>query len=1109
MKEMKSIALELHRRLSACCFVDRARLVLLVCLAGLGLVQADQVQTLVAPVALRCEDRVNPLGIDAAKPGLSWNIKVLDPMSDIRGVKQTAYQILVASSEELLKKNEGDLWDSGKVSCDQSLYVDYAGKPLASRMRCWWKVRVWTTSGSSWSKPAFWSMGLLEPGDWSAQWITASRWHMPPDVRPPGLVVAPGGWADVDLGASFPIDSIKLYFTNPQKIPKRFKIIGADDMQFTHSQILVDQSAEDYQPIGAGPQEFAVQGARFRHIRLWIPGTPAQQEALTRQLQIFPPTPPPPQVEVRQMEVLSNGRNVALMRPTREFGTAWSHGHAVFLVDGMPSHGEGDECPPDACPTPAAPLLRKAFTVEKSVERATLYVAALGMADVTLNSQPVTDAVLGPSFTDYTKRVVYLTHEVTSLLTHGENVIGVTLGNGFFSTPRRGYGERHNGHGPPRVLIQTEVEYTDGTRQTIHSDETWKWTRSEITYNDTFHGYIEDRQLAKPGWQYPRYDDSEWLPAATSGSLGGKLVAPMGPPIRVTGELAPDRVEGHRAFFNNMSVGWPQIQVHGKAGQTITILGRPTDNDVPRLTFVLAEDGPTVLQPRFMYLSGPLALEVDGLAEPLVADAVRIRIAHADQKRTGSFDSSNPFLNQIAEHLLRTHLNYIGDQPMDPMREKQGWTQDVQSMFETAVYLTDMTGIYRKWWWDFADGQDESGYLGSILPLVGRQDNCLNSPWWSGVVVSLPWHYYQYYGDRRILAEGYDSMRRYVDFLGKLASGPAPGWNDYPYLDRGNPESSEAQEGLLHWLGAGDWFNPFGGMNNAVPAPLMNMPAWCYYASIVSDTAVLLGKKEDAAHYAAIAEEIKKRFNAEYLDLKTGLYGEQEGSQTAQVLPLALNMVPPVQRGLTYQRLLDAIHARNDHLGTGFVGLPWLIRTLIDQRETALANKIVNQQGYPGWKTLMHHGVFTETWGGGGAQMPSCGGAIGMWLYQSVLGIRPDPAGPGFKRFILAPQPDPATGLTWARGSYDSAHGRIVSHWTMEGTRMTMEVAIPPNTTATVYVPVMLKPGESGSAIRNSVVTESGRPAADAPGVTFLRMDRGAAVFEVGSGSYKFDSKLE
>jgi alpha-L-rhamnosidase len=896
------------------------------------------------------------------------------------------------------------------------------------------------------------------------------------------LVVSAGGWADVDLGASFSVDAINLYFANPNSAPTRFLIEAADEPQFYQPQILVDRTAEDFQPTGTGAQVFPVNQTMARHIRLWITGVRGKGKAL-----------------VRQMEVMSGGRNVALMRPTREYGTDWNHGHAVFLVDGMPSARDGNECPPEACPTTAAPLLRKQFTIRKTVRHATLYVAALGMAEVTLNGRPVTDAVLGPPFTDYTKRVVYLTHDITSLLANGENVIGATLGNGFFSTPMRGFGERHGGHGPPRVLLQTEIEYADGTRQTINSDDSWKWSRSEIVDDDTFAAYTEDRRLAKPGWDRPGYDDSMWQPVAISTSLGGKLVSPIGPPIRVVGELAPSRVASNHVYFKVLSAGWPRVKVNGHAGQTITILGHAPGYKAPPLTFSLATNGPAVLEPRFMYLSGPLEIEVQGLSEPLTPDAVTIQLVHADLKMAGTFASSRPFLNKIYDALLQTHLNYDGDQPMDPMREKQGWTQDMQGMFETAAYLTDVAGVYRKWWWDFADGQDESGYLGSVLPLVGRQVYDWNSPWWSGVVVLLPWQHYQYYGDRRMLAESYDTMRRYVDFLGKLAaSGSGRGWDDYPYLSGGNTNSPEAKAGILSWMGAGDWQNPYGG-KDAVPAPLMDMPAWYHFATVVRDAAALLGKQADAAKYAAIAEGVKNRFNAKYLNYETGLYGSQTNSQTAQVLPLALDVVPDAQRELTYQRLLAAIHAHKDHLGTGFVGLPFLLSTLTDHRETALANKIVNQQDYPGWNTLIHDGVLAEGWNGGGAQMPSCGGAIGMWLYQSVLGIRPDPAGPGFKKFILAPQPDPATGLISARGSYDSCHGRIISDWTGENGRFTLHAVIPANTTATVYVPAKDADG----------VTESGKPAAKAEGVKFLRMEGGAAVYSVGSGSYRFQSSLD
>jgi hypothetical protein len=673
------------------------------------------------------------------------------------------------------------------------------------------------------------------------------------------------------------------------------------------------------------------------------------------------------------------------------------------------------------------------------------------------------------------------------------------LGNGFFSPPKGGYGQRYSGHGPARALIQAEIEYADGSHQIIPSDETWKWARSEIVHNDTWVAYTEDRRQAKPGWDRPGYDDQGWQQVAVTQGLGGKLVSPMGPPIRVVGELKPDRVEGNRAFFNVLTAGWPRVHVNGHAGQTITVIGHVPKYKNPPFTFALAMDGPTVLEPRFMHLSGPLEVEVKGLSEPLSPDAVTIQLVHADLKVAGTFSCSNPFLNQIYETLLRTHLNYIGDQPMDPMREKQGWTQDAMNMFETAACITDATGLYRKWWWDFADGQDESGYLGSIAPLVGRQAYDWNSPWWSGAVVLLPWQYYQYYGDRRMLAENYDSMRRYVDFLEKLtASGSVRSWDAYPYLNGGNTNSPEAREGILSWMGAGDWMNPYGS-KDAVPAPLLCMPAWYHYATIVSQTATLLGKKADADNYVAIAEGVKNRFNQKFLNRETGLYGTQVDNQTAQVLPLALDVVPGTHRELTYQRLIDAIHARKDHVGTGFVGLPFLLSTLTVHRETALANKIVNQQDYPGWNTMMRHGVLFETWNGGAAQMPSCGGSIGMWLYQSVLGIRPDPSGSGFKKFILAPQPDTATGLTSAQGSYDSMHGRIVSNWTCENGKFILNAVIPVNTTATVFVPV----GEDAAG-----VTESGHPANKAKGVKFLRMERNAAVYAVSSGTYRFQSFL-
>ncbi len=1039
--------------------------------------------------SLQCDYAQNPVGIDDVRPGLSWIVT-----SSERGDRQTAYQVLVSSSPEMLAANQGDLWDSGKVMSGQSIYIPYAGKSLPSRTRCFWKVLVWDKKGvpSTWSEPGSWTMGLLKPEDWRGRWITASKWFMPPAFRPKGLELGPkGGWADVDLGAPLPIDSINLYPGNPGDFPARFTVEGADNLQFLNPTTLVDQSGQDYVLNGNGAQQFPVSGT-YRFIRLVIPASSGKKGFV-----------------VRQMEVLSGGRNVALMKYAQERGTSWDHGHAVFLFDGMPSQNEGATCPPDACPTPAAPSLRKSFSIGKSIARATLYCAALGMADVTLNGKKVGDEVLGPPFSDYSKRVIYTTHDITALLQPGDNVLGVTLGNGFFSTPglgsgdhSSGDGEHNGGDGPPRVLLQAEIEFSDGSRQIVGTDESWKWARSEITFNDIWRGYSEDRRLAQAGWDGTGFDDSSWQAVGLGTPPAGRLVAPMAPPIRVLDEVKASNIAGNRAHFDVESSGWPRVAVSGHAGQTITISGSGNGFKLPKLSFTLAKDGPAVLEPRFVFFSGPTDLQVDGLKEPLAADSVSFVHANADLKPAGAFTCSNDYLNTLYQITLRTHRNYNFDNPLDPSREKQAWTQDAQNMFDTAAYLTDVRGLYQRWWWDMADNQDGQGVLGVVIPLVHRQDNDWNSPWWSGVIVYVPWEHYQYYGDRRLLEEAYEPMCRYVDFLGRMADAGYDAdtgnhWGDYPYLTE-NLNPAVARDKMLIWNGAGDWYNPYApGSQHAVPTPMTTMPAWYDYATIVSRTATLLGKTDDAAKYAAVAQGVMDRFNAKFLHLATGLYGDHADSQTAQVLPLAVGMVPADQIPLTYQRLLDAIHARKDHVGTGFVALPWLLQTLATHRESALANAMINQKDYPSWNTLIKAGVLMETWNGGGAQMPSCGGPVGAWLFQSVLGIQPDADGPGFKKFILAPQPDPATGLTSAQGYYDCPYGRIGSEWKCDNGQFTLHASIPVNAQATVWIPT----SDPGS------VLESGQPAAHAPGVQFLRSEGNAAVYEVESGTYDFTAK--
>ncbi len=1025
---------------------------------------------------LSCNYEKEPICIDDTHPRLSWQI-----ISSRRGAMQTAYHLLVASSVNNLLQNKGDIWDSAKKHCGQNRYVPYGGKPLLSGRAYYWKVRLWDEKGnaSAWSETATWRMGLLHPSDWKSHWITASKWFTPPEFRPKGFQLGvKGGWADVDLGKSMPIEMIKLFPGDSASFPLRFKVLGSNEFNFVHHQVLTDQSSQDYQLKTIGEQVFRLKPAKYRFIRLQVLGNNKKMTT------------------VKQMEVFSTGKNVALMKFTREYGTGWEHGHAPFLVDGMPSQNDGDICPPDACPSVAAPMFRKTFQAPKKIKEAILYFAALGMADITINGKKVGDEVLGPPFTDYSKRIMYATYNITGLLNKGENVIGAVLGNGFFSTPSLGFGQRQNGDGPPRLMLQAQLKYEDGSQQTIVTDGTWKWLRSEITFNDVWTGYAEDRRLQKTAWDKPQYNDADWFSVKDIQGLPGKLVARSGPPNRINGIIKPIKVHDDHAYFETASVGWPLLKVNGKAGQQITITGSGPGYNMAKLTFILAKDGLALLSPRFIIQPGPTDIKVEGLKEPLRVEDISIQYINADLKDAGSFTCSNPYLNNLFEVAMRSHRNYINDFPADPNREKQGWTQDVQNMFNTAAYFTDVRDLYWRWWNDMADNQDDQGYLGSVVPMVNRQVYDWNSPWWSGMIVFLPWEHYQYYGNRQILEKGYNAMRRYVDFLGRIAeTGEGKNWDDYTYFAQ-NLDTVAAKEKMIIWNGAGDWNNPYTKTQHAVPTPMTTMPAWYNFAKIVSKTAGLLGNKQDALKYAAIANDVKNRFNKKYFNPQTGLYGDSTNSQTGQVLPLALGMVPDHKSDLTYQRLVDAIHLRSDHIGTGFVSINYLLQTLANHHESVLANKMINKKDYPSWNTLTKVGVFQEDWHGSGAQMPSCGGAVGAWLFQSVLGIQPDPDYPGFKKFILCPQPDSATELLAAKGYYDSGYGRISIDWKCEGHKFIADIAIPANTETRLDMP----------ADDTTSITESGLLINNSATIKLIGFKNGVASYRVKSGKYHFET---
>ena len=1050
-------------------------LVTLLCLLFGGTLWAAEAPPC-AVTHLRCECRENPLGIDTPRPRFSWWLQ-----DARRGGKQTAYQVVVAAGAETLAGDRGDMWDSGKVASSQSAYVTYDGASLLSAARYWWKVRVWDAFGaaSPWSAAATWTMGLLAPEDWGA-----AQWIGPRAGRPAGMgeggelgyhaAVADGPdvikWVQVDLRKSVNIDEVRLHPLEHAGVkgfgfPIRFSIGVAEEPAFAAGRMLADHTAADVSNPGRTVQAFPGRGVAGRYVRvtavkLW------QRPAGDRKFCFG----------LAELEVFAGGKNLAAKAPIQfkdsEEGWGWG---ACGLTDGKglvpgaasPEKPDFEDTPED--PGFAAILMRRELEIDRPVRRATAFLCGLGWSELYVDGSKVSDAVISPAFSSYTRSVNYVTHDLTAQLKPGRHALGVLLGNGWLNTPTVGHQGVHTRKAwsaYPKLLLAVQVEYADGATARFVSDEHWKWATGEITHNDGWCGEDVDRRRARPGWSKAGCDEARWRPVTTVPAPGGRLMAQQVPPIRVCETILPASVQGQDGTYTftlpNVSSGWPRLKTRGPPGHAVTILWGGNKG-----TFTLNGAGDEVYEPSFIYETVH-QVTVKGLTHAPEPDTLVGQAVHTQLPRAGDFSCSNPDINRLMDAARRTQENYVYDFPQDPTREKTGWTQDVENMLETAVYLHDAAGTYRNWFKDFREAQRADGYVPSCAPGEIDYDGLgLNGPWWGGMMVWGPWHHYLYYGDRAVLAENYPAMKRLVDYLTKRSDA----------------------EGVVKW-GLGDWMCP----GRKTPVPMTSTAAYAFYARIISETARILGKAEDIAPYAELAEKVKGGLNRKWLNAETGVY--ETGYQTMQSLCWSLDLAPRNLRDRVLQWVLDDIAARKDHLDTGFVGTLYLQKMLMDAGRSDILYKLAAQKTSPSWNTCMRQGVFMEDWGGGKVQMPSCGGNVGLFFFQGLAGIVPDSASPGFKKMAI--RPAVVGELTWVKAHYDSAYGRIVVNWNRDGDRLMLDVTVPANTEATIVVPT----GEPGA------VTESGQPVAKSEGLRVTGQQPGQLVLAAGAGSYHFASVL-
>lgn len=1084
-------------------------------LLGAWLLPAGFAAALV-PTRLRCEYLENPLAVEAVQPRLSWVLE-----SNEHAQHQTAYRILVATEPEGLAADRGDLWDTGKVLSGAQMQIPYEGKPLATGQRAFWTVRVWDKQDrpADAREVAFWQAGLRSPSDWAAQWIA----H--PDDPPPALPARNGfhsamtntadatQWVALGLGGPRRFDTVRLYPARPFDwqpdtpgflFPLRFRLEAADNAEFAKAQTLLDFTQQDLvtpptNRVGlrlARPVE-----ARFVRLvvtRLRVRDGDNHAFALA-------------EIEVLDGSVVLSTNATVTASATIE-SAAWSK---AFLVDGDTASHAGTR--PEAGP---APRLRREFTVEGPVRRARLWASALGAYQLRLNGRVVGDQVLPPEWTDYHRRVQYQAYDVTALIQPGPNTLAATLGDawyagrlgmsdGLIGVLRRVYGTK------PWLLARLHLELEDGRQIVVPTDARWKATTDgPIRSSDLLEGEVVDARREVPGWDRAGFEAGDWeaVEARDIEACPARLVAQPSEPIRIVAELEPvsltEPKPGVFVFDLGQNIaGRCRIRLRGAAGNTVTLRHAEMINDDGTIYVANLRGAPQVdrytlrgdaagetFEPLFTQ-HGFRYVELTGLVERPASDALTGVVFNSAAPEVGAFECSNPTLNQLWRNILWTQRANLMSSPTDcPQRdERLGWMGDIQAFAQTAVFSMDMAGFFTKWVPDIRDAQARDGRFPDFAPHpYGPDMRFSGAPAWADAGVIVPWRCYVNYADRRMLEGHFDSATRWIEFV--RAANPDLIWRH----QRGNDYND--------WLN-GDWVRKEGwpSKGGSVPNELFATAFFAHSTDLVSRMARVLGRDAEAARYRQLFETIRGAFQRAFVQADGRMQGD---TQAGYALALHFDLLPADLRTSATRHLTENIARYGGHLSTGIQSTH---RTLLELSELGhhdLAWQLVTNQTFPSWGYMIENGATTiwERWDGyvKGRGFQDAGmnsfnhwafGAVGEWMIRHILGFQPDEAHPGWERFRIRPRP--GGGVTWARGQYDSPRGRIASDWKREdGTgEFILTVTVPPNATAEVFLP-------TADRRRIRVATDP------LTGVRWLRSQGAESVFEVASGSYRFEAKL-
>lgn len=728
-------------------------------------------------------------------------------------------------------------------------------------------------------------------------------------------------------------------------------------------------------------------------------------------------------------------------------------------------------------------LLRTDFELPKKIADATVYVCGLGHYELSINGRKVGDGEFTPLWSDYDKTVYFNTYDVTGMLHKGANAMGVLLGNGFYNVVR---GSRYSkllvGFGPETLWLKMVINYTDGSSEVIATGDDWKYDLSPITFHSIYGGEDYDARLEQPGWNTAGFDDSKWSPVVVQRAPKGKLTPQMAPPVKIMEyfsvksrhKLTPEEVEAATkstkrtvdpsAILLDMGqnlAGFPEITLQGKPGQKVTMVVSEviTDDNAANqrqtgrqhyYTYTLRSDKPETWHPRFSYygfryiqLEGavfPGEPNPDGL--PVVED-IKSCFIYNSAAEGGEFECSSPVLtaaHKLIRNAVRSNMQSVFTDC--PHREKLGWLEQVHLNGPGLLYNYDLTSYLPKVLQDIADSQRPNGMVPTVAPQYvvfewEGMEGFAESPEWAATLIISPWMYYEAYGDDSLIRKYYPNMVAYVDYLG-----------------------TRSEDNLIDF-GLGDWYD-YGdfkaGFSRNTPVGLVASAQYYMDLIYMVKAAELLGKTEDATRFAALAEKVRESFNRKYFDPTTNDYGT--GSQTSNALPLFLGIVPEDKRQAVIDNLVGDIREHGNRLTTGDVGNRYLFRALADNGFDSVMYEMNNHYDVPGYGFQLQYGAttLTEQWDPrqGSSWNHFMMGQIDEWLFRSLAGIKTDLSSPGMQHLVI--KPSVVGDLTSVRGRTATLYGDVEVTWARSGDDFNINVTLPANVTADVFLPGQIQP---------------------------------------------------